>query len=146
MKKDTTPPQIYVSYLTEQKKEWNELTQKEKDDFSPFVVNKFLAQHMNLVRFLNELQRGKPLPKHILYNIYLRELPHRRMYTKFVKKNTESQYPREFLKVICSYKKSDMDYANYFVENSTVDELNRILRGYHIEDKTIKKWLKTKLN
>lgn len=146
MKKDTTPPHLYVSYLTEQKKPWQELTQKEKDDFSPFVVNKFLAQHMELVRFLNELQRGKQLPKHIIYNIYLKQLPSRSMYTKFIKKSSEDLFPREFLKLICKHKNCDIEHAKYFVENTDISELKRLLHGFHIDNKLQTKWLKKKSN
>jgi len=123
---------------------WESLTKDEKKDFQPYVVNLFLSQHINLVGIVNTIQRGKSLPKEIIYKMYLDILPNKKIYTSFIKKKSEDKYPLEFLKIIAKLRKNDLHDAYLFSEYSTKEELIHILKGYHIEDKIINKWLNKK--
>lgn len=144
MDRKETPPYVFVNYLTERKTKWEDLTKDEQNDFQPYIVNKFLAQHRDLVKIVNIIQKGKQLPKENIYKMYLEILPNYRMFSKYIKKNIEDDYPKELLTLVSKFRKNNFVDAKIFLDSLSKDELIKILNGYHIEEKQIEQWTKKK--
>lgn len=74
-----------ISYITFNKKKWENLTPYEQGLFNPFMINRFLSMDLSLLVAINELQHytAKMKPKDI-YNLYYHLLPKEKYYLKYI--------------------------------------------------------------
>lgn len=88
VEKKEKSPTIFtiIGYLTFDKKPWDRLTDQEKKQFNPYMINRFLSMDLDLCYAVNEFQRltlGKMEHKDI-YNFYFHLIPNQRYYLKYV--------------------------------------------------------------
>ncbi len=76
----------FIDYLTKEKKKWKNLTEEEKNEYSPFVINSFLSNSEELVEIINFLNIYYKIPKKEHYNFLLKTLPKKKMFIGFSKK------------------------------------------------------------
>lgn len=76
----------FIDYLTKDKKKWKDLTEKEKEEYSPFVINSFLSNSDELLEIINLLNLYYKIPKKEHYKFLLKTLPKKKMFIGISKK------------------------------------------------------------
>jgi len=111
-----------LSYITEQKKPWNDLTIEEQKAFSPYIINRFLSMDLFLCEAINDLQKYTLLiDKKDCYNLYLNLLPQQRFYLKYVKSSVE--IPEKDINCLKRYFNcSQFEAEDYFITLSNTEE------------------------
>ncbi len=70
----------FIDYLTKDKKKWKDLTEKEKEEYSPFLINSFLSNSDELIEIINLLNLYYKIPKKEHYKFLLKTLPKKKMF------------------------------------------------------------------
>lgn len=80
-----------ISYLTYNKRKWNELTTEEQNLFVPYMINRFLSMDLTLCEAVNQLQQYtlNVMSKKDVYMLYYYLLPKQKYYLKYIKSNKE---------------------------------------------------------
>jgi len=134
-KEDSTPkenkPTIFtvISYLTDNKKSWNELTEEEKKLFNPFMINRFLSMDINLALVVNDLQQytlGKMNAKDV-YNLYYYLLPKQKYFLKYI--TGKKSVPEADLQILKNYFKISLrEIEDYYTILMKDDEGKQFLK------------------
>ena len=108
-----------ISYLTDKKKPWSELSIEEQKLFNVYMINRFLSMDLYLCEAINQLQQYtlNCMDKKDVYNLYFYLLPKQRFYLKYIK--SKNEIPEKDLDLLMKYYKLSRreceDY--YFILN-----------------------------
>lgn len=94
-----------ISFLTNNKKPWHELSDDERKTFSPYMINRFLSMEVLYAPAINEIQKTtlSSMTKEELWGLYYHLLPENKVYLKYIKNQTE--VPQDDLDALKSYFK-----------------------------------------
>jgi len=126
-KKSNTSLFDLISYLTDQKKPWSELTIEEQKAFSPYMINRFLSMDLNLTEAINDLQKYTLIiEKKEAYNLLFNLLPPQRFFLKYIK--AEKELPDKEVNLIIKYfSVSKYEAEDYYITLSMTEEGKQII-------------------
>jgi len=139
----------HLRYLTEGDNPvqyWNELTDAEKKEFSPYMINRWLSMNPDWTDFVDELQRLTigPLGKKEVFRLYWEILPKGKYFFKYVKAKDAKTIPvalATILKVF--FRDSDHNVReNYFTLMRTEEGKNflrQLLADFGTQEAELKK-------
>ena len=118
-----------LSYLTYQKKPWEELHPEEQKAFNPFIINRFLSMDIGLLEFVNYLQKYTLIiDKKEVYKLYLNMIPQEKFFFKYVKPETE--LPEKDINVLVKYFSiSTTEAEDHLITLNKTDEGREILKN-----------------
>jgi hypothetical protein len=131
----------FIDYLTINKISWEKLSKADQKEFSPFVLNLFLVNHFELISLINEVQNNTHLSNEEVYKIYLKILPKKKFYTKFIKKSSD-KYDKDLIKFFSKIKQDSKHYIIEYLKTLSKKEIINILSQQQVAVTTIKKWTK----
>jgi len=120
-------------------------TQFEKEDWdgwNSYMVHRFLSMNKGYIDIVNLAQKFHPTDKEGLYNFYKEILPKKKIWNKYIK-NQNKKDTKDLSKIIANYLKVGFDEACSYIPILGKSEIKNILQGVGLEDKEIKKLLKT---
>ena len=139
----------HIAGITHKKKPWDKLTEADQKSFSPYIINRWLSMHPDLIETIDLLQRYTigPLSKKNVYQLYYDILPNANVRAKYIKGKKLSKYNKDLVKIIGEHyqipKTEAEEYITIFLSNSdTIDNITTILKMYGKTDKEIKGLLK----
>lgn len=93
----------FISFLTDKKKPWSELTTEEQKLFNPYMINRFLSMDLFLLEAVNELQKYTvgSMEKQDVYSLYYHFLPKQRFFLKYIKSQKEA--PEKEINMLIKY-------------------------------------------
>ena len=126
-----------ISYLTDQKKPWDQLTLEEQKLFNPYMINRFFSMELGLIEAINDLQKYTLIiDKKEVYNLYLALLPQQRFYLKYIKATKEIP-ERDVNILIRHFSVSRSEAEEYYLTLTKTEEgeetLDEIKQNYVFE-------------
>lgn len=148
-KKTKSTPGIfdYLKFITVDKKPWNELDDDSKKDFQPYMINRWLSMHPDLIDIVNYLQPFTVgvMDKEMVYKMYLELLPKKSFFLKYIKADKEEKYPSAVVDIFRTHFGIDKQRASEYIDiviNRDPQEIHRYLEKYGLQDKDKKKIIK----
>jgi len=139
----------HIAGITSRKKEWNTLSDVDKKSFSPYIINRWLSMHPDLIETIDLLQRYTigPLSKKHVYQLYYDVLPNANVRAKYIKGKKVNKYNKDLVKLITNHYSVNSQEAEEYVDlfkktDGGINHLNKLLKMYGKTEKEIKKLLK----
>jgi hypothetical protein len=131
-----------LEVLTTNKTKWENLTDEEQKLFNVFTVNMMVSTNPDYVELINYTQLHYTLPKKVVYNLYLRMFPNKKITISFIKKNKKAKYNEKLLSLLSHYYSISSKEVTQYLDSLEQAEVKDILTRFGIDDKDIKKLLK----
>jgi len=139
----------HIANLTYKKKSWDKLTELDQKSFTPYIVNRWLSMHPDLIETIDLFQQYTigPLSKKHVYQLYYDILPNVNVRSKYIKGKKVDKYNKELVKLITSHYEVNSHEAKDYIDlfkrtNGGITHLNELMKMYGIPEKEIKKLLK----
>jgi hypothetical protein len=123
------------------KRPWSSFTDEEKEEFNPFMVNKFLSMNRDYIDLVNLVQNIPYTEKEKYYNIYRELIPYGYVYSSFIKGSKES-ISKEIVSAIALVYTCTKAEAKDYIPLLGKEGIQEILSKVGTEEKVIKKLLK----
>jgi hypothetical protein len=139
----------HLANITNKKTPWSSLSEADHKSFSPYLINRWLSMHPDLIEVVDMFQQYTigPLSKKHVYQLYHDILPKQRMFAKYIKGKKVDKYNPDLVKFLANHLQCSKSEAEEFVAILSLnkggkDRLMQILKQYGHTDKEIKKLLK----
>lgn len=131
----------WLKELTGSKRDWDSFSDKERESFNPYMVNRFLSMHQSFIELVNYVQTIPYTDKEKYYKVYCGLLPKQNVWLKYVKSSMK-QPTSDLVEAIAKiYECSTREAANTIIvlDNSDLED---ILYKAGYQDKEIVKMFK----
>lgn len=138
----------FLDILHNKSKNWCDLSEQEKKEFSPYMINRWLSMEPEYCELVSDLQKYTVgvLNKELVFKLYLDLLPKRKkFYLKYIKGDKKDKYESETISILKEYlqeSKKNILQLMLLLENSTL--LVNILSKFGKSEKEINKLIKIK--
>ena len=126
----------WLKELTGKKRDWDSFSEKEKESFNPYMVNRFLSMHEPFIELVNYVQTIPYTEKSKYYKVYCGLLPKKNVWLKYIKpkmKQPKSSLVEALAKIYdCSTRE-----ASTMVMMLDNDDLEDILYRAGYQDKEV---------
>jgi hypothetical protein len=75
----------WLKELTGKKRDWDSFSDKERESFNPYMVNRFLSMHQPFIELVNYVQTVSYTDKKKYYTVYCNLLPKQNVWLKYIK-------------------------------------------------------------
>ena len=75
----------WLKELTSKKRDWDSFSDKERESFNPYMVNRFLSMHQPFIELVNYVQTIPYTDKKKYYTVYCNLLPKQNVWLKYIK-------------------------------------------------------------
>ena len=75
----------WLKELTGKKRDWDSFSDKERESFNPYMVNRFLSMHEPFIELVNYVQTIPYTEKKKYYTVYCNLLPKQNVWLKYIK-------------------------------------------------------------
>jgi len=126
----------YISWLTYNKRPWEDLSELEKKNFQPFILNKFLSMDPYYCEAINELQEYTiGMDKDKVWRVYYELLPKDKIYINYIKDKSQKEYTvNELDAVKKNFNESEQNCIEYLSFLKSTEggnaELKNILKNF----------------
>ena len=86
----------WLKEITLKKSDWNTFTDEQKEQFIPYMVNRFLSMSPEYVDIVNIVQKIPYTEKERIYKVYKSLIPKKNIYLKYIKSSTPT-HPQKLL-------------------------------------------------
>ena len=131
----------WLKELTGSKRDLDSFSDKERESFNPYMVNRFLSMHQPFIELVNYVQTIPYTDKEKYYKVYCGLLPKQNVWLKYVKSSMK-QPTSDLVEAIAKiYECSTREAANTVIvlDNSDLED---ILYKAGYQDKEIVKMFK----
>lgn len=135
--KNTLTPFEWFKHATEFKTPWDKFSTDQKDSFNAFILNKVISMNQYYIDLVNEVQTYQVPDKHV-YNFYLKTLPHRKMFNRYIKSSSEKPKD-ELLQELSNYFECSKREVIEFFEILDTNQILSVLKMRGLPEKEINK-------
>ena len=89
----------WLKELTGKKRDWDSFSDKERESFNPYMINRFLSMHKPFIELVNYVQTIPYTNKKKYYTVYCNLLPKQNVWLKYIK-STMKQPTTELVSAI----------------------------------------------
>ena len=139
----------HIAGISHKKKEWNQLSEVDQKSFTPYIINRWLSMHQDLIETIDALQQYTigPLSKKHVYQLYYDILPNANVRAKYIKGKKMDKYNKDLISFVKDHYQINSNEAEEYVgifirTNSGIQSLIDIMKTYGKTEKEIKKLLK----
>ena len=139
----------HIAGITQRKKSWDKLSEVDQKSFSPYIINRWLSMHPDLIETVDALQQYTigPLSKKHVYQLYYDILPNASVRAKYIKGKKVNKYNKDLINFLKDHyqinSREAEEYVDIFIRtNSGIQSLVDIMKTYGKTEKEIKKLLK----
>tara|TARA_B110000977_G_C10824635_1_gene395612 strand:- start:116 stop:532 length:417 start_codon:yes stop_codon:yes gene_type:complete len=132
----------WLNEITVKKPPSSQFSQEDWDGWNSYMVHRFLSMNISYIDVVNAAQRFQPTDKKGIYNFYKDFLPKKKIWNKYIK-NKNKKDSKELSKIIANYLELGINEANSYIPLLNKGEINNILKRIGLEEKEIKKLIKT---
>ena len=132
----------WLNEITVKKPPSSQFSQEDWDGWNSYMVHRFLSMNISYIDVVNAAQKFQPTDKIGIYNFYKDFLPKKKVWNKYIK-NKNKKDSKELLKIIANYLELGINEANSYIPLLNKGEINNILKRIGLEEKEIKKLVKT---
>lgn len=125
----------YLSWLTDNKRLWEELTREEQKGFNVFIVNRFFSMDFALCEAINEMQEfTMSMDKSLVWRIYHTILPQQKFFLRYIKATLKEGIEKEdielFIKHFSCNEKQAVEYLELLIKKNLKSEIDTIKNFY----------------
>ena len=139
----------HIANLTHKKVSWDKLTEADQKSFTPYIINRWLSMHPDLIEIIDMFQQYTigPLSKKHVYQLYYEILPKANVRAKYIKGKKQDKYNKDLVKFVKSHYQTSTREAESMIDILilTTDGLQSLvdaMKVYGKTEKEIKKLLK----
>ena len=139
----------FIKYLSSQKKPWEDLSDIDKKNFNPFMINRWLSMNNDLIEVVNQLQPYTigQLDKKIVYKLYLNLLPKQNIFIRYIKGSKQGTYQSNLIDFIKSHyeigEKEALEFLDvYYSSEERLADLDSLITKYGIKEADRAKMMK----
>jgi len=127
----------YISWLTDKKKEWKDLSYADQKGFNVYILNRFLSMDIYLCEAVNNIQELVcNMEKEMAWETYYLLLPKSKFYLKYIK--AEKNYEDEkliniFTKYFNCTEQIAVEYIQLLRHKNLQTEIENIKNNYKYE-------------
>ena len=116
----------WLKELTGKKRDWDSFSDKERESFNPYMVNRFLSMHEPFVELVNYVQTIPYTEKQKYYTVYCQLLPKKNVWLKYIKSKMK-QPTKELVQAIAQIMECSQREAVNAVITLDNDHLEEVL-------------------
>ena len=116
----------WLKELTGKKRDWDSFSDKERESFNPYMVNRFLSMHEPFVELVNYVQTIPYTEKQKYYTVYCQLLPKKNVWLKYIKSKMK-QPTKELVQAIAQIMECSQREAINAVITLDNDHLEEVL-------------------
>lgn len=137
--KEKKPPATsifdHISWLTNKKRKWEELSYEEQKSFNVYMVNRFFSMEPALCEAINEMQEfTASMNKKYVWKIYHTILPNDYFYLKYIKptpiEGVNEEDIKAFIKYFSCTEIQAIEYIQLLQKKGLENEINEITQFY----------------
>ena len=139
----------HIAGISHKKKSWDKLSESDQKSFAPYIINRWLSMHPDLIETVDALQQYTigPLSKKHVYQLYYDILPNASVRAKYIKGKKVNKYNKDLVNFIKDHyqinSREAEEYIDIFIQtNDGIQNLIDIMKTYGKTEKEIKKLLK----
>ena len=139
----------HLAGISQKKKPWDKLSEADQKSFAPYIINRWLSMHPDLIETVDALQQYTigPLNKKHVYQLYYDILPKASVRAKYIKGKKVNKYNKDLINFVKDHyqinSREAEEYVGIFIRtNSGIQSLIDIMKTYGKTEKEIKKLLK----
>ena len=139
----------HIANLTHKKVAWNKLTEADQKSFSPYIINRWLSMHMDIIETVDAFQQFTigPLSNKHIYQLYYEVLPKADIRAKYIKGKKIDKYNTDLVTFVKDHymtsKREAEDMIDILILNTEgLQSLVDIMKTYGKTEKEIKNLLK----
>ena len=115
----------WLKELTGKKRNWDSFSDKERESFNPYMINRFLSMHQPFIELVNYVQTIPYTDKKKYYTVYCGLLPKQNVWLKYIKSKMK-QPTTELVSALSKiYECSTREAANAVItlDNEHLEEI-----------------------
>ena len=128
----------WLKEITTKKSDWNSFTDEQKEQFIPYMVNRFLSMSPEYVDIVNIVQKIPYTEKERIYKVYKSLIPKKNIYLKYIKSKTPT-YPQKLLEYMANYAECSQKEAKEYIPLLGKDNVKNVLINLNVDKKEITK-------
>ena len=128
----------WLKEITLKKSDWNTFTDEQKEQFIPYMVNRFLSMSPEYVDIVNIVQKIPYTEKERIYKVYKSLIPKKNIYLKYIKSKTPT-YPQKLLEYMANYAECSQREAKEYIPLLGKDNVKNVLINLNVDKKEITK-------
>jgi len=128
----------WLKEINYKKSDPNQFTNDDWKSFTPFMINRYLSLHPELIVLVNEVQMLNTTNKKVLYNAYRHLLPKQSRFAKYIKGRV-GKVNTELVDVVSRYFEIGKKETKEYIKMLSRTELSSIVGLYGYTNKQIKK-------
>ena len=115
----------WLKELTGKKRDWDSFSDKERESFNPYMVNRFLSMHEPFIELVNYVQTIPYTEKQKYYTVYCQLLPKKNVWLKYIKskmKQPTTELVEAISKILeCSHREAKEEVT--IIDNSILEKI-----------------------
>ena len=131
----------WLKELTGKKRDWDSFSNKERESFNPYMVNRFLSMHDPFIELVNYVQTIPYTEKQKYYTVYCQLLPKKNVWLKYIKSKMK-QPTVELVSAIAGIMECSQREAVSAVATLDNEYLEEVLYKAGYQDKEVAKMFK----
>jgi hypothetical protein len=132
----------WLKEITTNKTPWENFSEKDRESFNVFMINRYLSMDVNYIEFVNYVQTIPFTEKEKYYTIYCQMIPKKNVFLKYTKSNKKIK-PQEVVEYIAKYYECSLGEADHYIDIIREPGVRHILWEMGVDvkeqDKLIKK-------
>ena len=128
----------WLKEITLKKSDWDTFTDEQKEQFIPYMVNRFLSMSPEYVDIVNIVQKIPYTEKERIYKVYKSLIPKKNIYLKYIKSKTPT-YPQKLLEYMANYAECSQREAKEYIPLLGKDNVKNVLINLNVDKKEITK-------
>ena len=131
----------WLNELTFNKREWSSFSEDQRESFNPYMVHRYVSMYIGYVELANIAQKLPLTEKEKIYNIYKTMLPKKKIFLKYVKKQTKNTY-EDLLQYVDNYYHCSFGEAEEYIDIIREAGVRGILWEMGVDEKETDKLIK----
>jgi hypothetical protein len=131
----------WLNELTFNKREWSSFSEDQRESFNSYMIHRYVSMYIDYVELANVAQKLPLTEKEKIYNIYKTMLPKKKMFLKYVKKQTKNTY-EDLLKYVSEYYQCSFGEAEEYIDIIREVGIRGILWEMGVDEKETDKLIK----
>ena len=131
----------WLNELTFNKKEWSSFSEDQRESFNSYMIHRYVSMYIGYVELSNIAQKLPLTEKEKIYNIYKTMLPKKKMFLKYVKRQTKNTY-EDLLKYVSEYYQCSFGEAEEYIDIIREAGIRGILWEMGVDEKETDKLIK----
>ena len=129
----------HINHITSKQTKgyWDSLNEREKKQWSNYMINRFLSMKMEWTDFVNEIQKLK-LDSNQLYVVYSNTLPKGKQFLKYIKKKKQTIYNTQVVQKVSEYFEISQSESEDYLNLLSKEQVRELVSKYGYTSKELK--------